>query len=149
MIRPTSTDRSSKPIPNEESSRSFSIERQFGFMLAGLSSGFGGWWLYRGRHGVLSYFFIALGGGLAIVTIFLPAALVLPTRLWMSIAGLMSFVMTPVILAVVYFGLITPIAVVQRLIGRDPLRRRAEPSDSYWRVYRERQHDIHHYEKMY
>jgi len=134
---------------NERPSRSFRIERQFGFLLAGLLVGLGGWWLYRGRHGGFPLILIGLGSALVILTACRPVALVLPTRLWMSLAELMSFVMTPVILAVVYFGLITPIAVVKRLLGWDPLRRRANPSDSYWRVYAERQHDIHHYEKMY
>src|SRR5438105_3073748 len=131
---------SSKRIGNEGSSRSFTIERQFGFMMAGLLAGLGGWWLYRGKHGVLPFILVSLSGGLVVLTIWLPSALVLPTRLWMSLAALMSFVMTPVILAVVYFGLITPIAVVKRLFGWDPLRRRASPSASYWRVYAERQH---------
>lgn len=118
-------------------------------MMAGLLAVLGGWWLYRGKHGVLPLILVVSASGLVVLTVCLPAALVLPTRLWMSLAELMSFVMTPVILAVIYFALITPIAVVKRLLGWDPLRRRAGPSNSYWRVYAERQHDIHHYEKMY
>jgi hypothetical protein len=67
----------------------------------------------------------------------------------MALAGVMSFVMTRVILAIVFFLIVTPIGVVKRMTGWDPLRRRAHPEQSYWAPYPERQRDPRHYEKMY
>jgi hypothetical protein len=44
-----------------------------------------------------------------------------------------GWVVGHVLLAVVYFGLITPLAAGFRLLGRDPLGRRFEPeAESYW-----------------
>lgn len=58
-------------------------------------------------------------------------------------AGLMlaafpiGWVISHVIMAVVFFGLLTPIGVFFRLIGRDPLQRRFEPQAStYWIPHR-------------
>jgi hypothetical protein len=57
--------------------------------------------------------------------------------------------MTRVILAIVFFLVLTPIGLIKRAMGWDPLHRRAVPGESYWRPYSERQHDPRHYEKMY
>ena len=78
-----------------------------------------------------------------------PRALVWPNRLWMGLAEALSFVMTRVILAIVFFALVTPIGLFRRLIGGDPLNRRAASSESYWKPYLSRQSDPRHYEKMY
>jgi hypothetical protein len=52
------------------------------------------------------------------------------------------------VLAVVFFGVITPIGFVARLFGWDPLRRRAPAAESYWRPYGARQRDRRHYERI-
>ena len=58
------------------------------------------------------------------------------------------FISTRVVLAIVFFLVITPVGIVTRLCGWDPLRRRAAPADSYWKPYSARQRDPRHYEKM-
>jgi hypothetical protein len=67
----------------------------------------------------------------------------------MKLAEGLSFVMTRLILGVVFFLVVTPIGVIKRLFGWDPLSRRGGHSDSYWTTYSERQRDSRHYEKMY
>ena len=57
--------------------------------------------------------------------------------------------MTSVILAIVYFGVVTPIGWIRKAVGGDPLRRRAAPAGSYWFPYSDRQRDPRHYEKMF
>jgi len=54
-------------------------------------------------------------------------------RLWMAFAVVLGFFMTRVILLVVFFGLVSPIGIVMRLAGRDPLDRSPTRSaDSWW-----------------
>jgi hypothetical protein len=67
----------------------------------------------------------------------------------MLLAEGLSFVTTRVILALVFFLVVTPIGVVKRLMGWDPLSRRAERRASYWQPYSERQRNPRHYEKMF
>ena len=44
-----------------------------------------------------------------------------------------GFVVSHIILAVLFYGMITPVGIVFRLIGRDPLRRKLDRSaTSYW-----------------
>jgi hypothetical protein len=78
-----------------------------------------------------------------------PRLLVVPNRLWMGVAEAMGFVMTRVILGLVFFLIVTPIGLLRRLTGGDPLGRRSRSAESYWKPYTERRHSPKHYEKMY
>jgi hypothetical protein len=129
--------------------KTFRAEREFGLIVGGVFLLLSSWWFYRGKFPHVSQITLPLGAALVILGLVFPKALVLPNKGWMALAEAMSFVMTRVILAVVFFGIVTPIGVVKRLFGWDPLYRRAAPGDSYWKPYTERQRDPRHYEKMY
>jgi len=92
---------------------------------------------------------LGLGGGLMLLGAFVPVALVVPNRAWMGLAAVLSSITTSIVLAVVFFGLVTPIGFIKRMSGWDPLRRRAKSSGSYWDIYPDRQRDARHYEKMF
>lgn len=130
--------------------RAYRAERDFGVAVGAVSALLGAWWLYRDKFpGVRPYF---LGAGVALVLFGLaaPRALVWPNRAWMALAEALGFVTTRVVLALVYFLVVTPIGVCKRLTGWDPLSRRGpRGAGSYWRPYPARQHDPRHYEKMY
>ena len=107
----------------------FRVEREFGLIVGGV--------------------FILLGAALLLLGTVFPRALIYPNKAWMKLAEALAFVMTRIILGLVFFLIVTPIGVFKRLTGWDPLHRRAGPSSSYWRPYSERQRDTRHYEKMY
>ena len=124
-------------------------EREFGLIVGGVLLLLSGWWLYRGKFPTLSHVTLPLGGLLVLLGLVFPAALVWPNKAWMALAEVLSFVTTRIILAFVFFVIVTPIGFVKRLFGWDPLHRRAPKSDSYWKPYSERQRDPRHYEKMF
>jgi Saxitoxin biosynthesis operon protein SxtJ len=129
--------------------RFYRQEREFGFIVGGIFVLLGCWWLYRGKLVDIAHWTIPLGTLLLLLGLLLPRALVIPSRAWMLLAEGLSFISTRLILAIVFFLMITPIGVLKRLSGWDPLNRRSRPSDSYWRPYPLRQRDPRHYEKMY
>jgi hypothetical protein len=131
------------------SDRSYAIERNFGLVVGAAFAAFGGWWLWRGKFLQVAPYVLALGLLLVLLGLIWPRALVVPNRLWMGLAAGMSFVMTRVILTAVFFLLVTPIGLLRRMFGGDPLQRRGAPSESYWRPYQSRQSDPRHFEKMY
>jgi hypothetical protein len=52
---------------------------------------------------------------------------------WMHAVAPLGWLVSHAVLAVIYFGIITPMGVVMRLFGRDTMRSRFEPdADSYW-----------------
>ncbi len=128
---------------------SFRAEREFGLVVGGVFVLLSAWWLYRGKFSSVSHVTLPLGTLLVLIGLVYPRALVWPNRAWMKLAEGLSFVSTRVILAVVFFGVLTPIGLIKRALGWDPLRRRARSSGSYWHSYSERQRDSRHYEKMY
>lgn len=129
--------------------QSFRIEREFGLVVGAVFVLLGGWWIYRGKLTSVAYVFLPLGSTLILLGLVLPMALVYPNKAWMKLAEVLSFVMTRLILGVVFFLIVTPIGVIKRLFGWDPLSRRGGRSPSYWTAYSGRQRDPRHYEKMF
>jgi len=131
------------------SKTSFRDEREFGLTVGIVLILLGGWWVYAGRWKVVATGFLALGPALVILGLLFPRALVLANRAWMALARLLSLFTTPIVLAIVFFGIFMPVGAIKRLFGWDPLRRRASPATSYWNPYNARQRDPRHFEKMY
>ena len=53
---------------------------------------------------------------------------------WMRFGPLASRVMTPLVLGIVFFGMIAPMALVRRLMGKDPMQRAFDPRQKSYRV---------------
>src|SRR6185436_6444977 len=129
--------------------RSFRAEREFGLIVGGACTLLGSWWFYRGKFTSAAHIVVPLGLVLFLLGIIIPRVLVYPNKAWMKLAEGMSFVSTRIILAIVFFGVLTPIGLIQRAMGWDPLHRRSDARDSYWQPYSKRQLDPRHYEKMF
>ena len=88
--------------------------------------------LYFWRHKETA---AAVAGALGALLVL--AALAVPTRLgpleraWMGLARLISKVTAPVFMGVVFFVVVTPIALLMRLVGRRPLVNR-ERDGGFW-----------------
>ncbi len=129
--------------------RSFRAEREFGLIVGAVFALLGTWWTYRGKFPAAAHVFLPLGVVLMFSGLTIPRVLVLPNRAWMTMAEGMSYVSTRVILAIVFFLVVTPIGLIKRSMGWDPLHRRSDSEESYWRPYSKRQQDPRHYEKMF
>ena len=115
--------------------KSFRTQREFGLVVGGVLSCLGSWWLYRGKFVNATHVVLPLGALLIIFGLVWPRALVLPNRAWMLLAEGLSFVTTRIILGLVFFLVLTPIGVLKRLSGWDPLSRRGARGESYWKPY--------------
>ncbi len=129
--------------------KSWRAEREFGLIVGGMLLLLGVWWTYRGKFHHVTQITLPLGSVLVLFAIVWPRILYYPNKAWMTLAEGLSFVSTRIILAFVYFAVVTPIGIIKRMTGWDPLSRRAAPRESYWHTYPERQRDPRHYEKMF
>ena len=129
--------------------KSWRAEREFGLIVGGMLLLLSCWWLYRGKFHSLTQFTLPVGALLVLFGMVIPRVLYYPNKAWMAFAEVLSYISTRIILAFVYFVVITPIGFIKRLSGWDPLDRRAARRESYWRDYSARQRDPRHYEKMY
>ena len=73
----------------------------------------------------------ALGALLALGALIAPTRLGPVERAWMALALLISRVTTPIFMGIVYFLVLTPMALAMRMAGKNPLRHRAAEG-GYW-----------------
>ena len=73
----------------------------------------------------------ALGGALLVAGLLVPGRLSGVHRSWMALAHAISKVTAPIMVGAIYFLVLTPIGLLMRLAGRDPLRHR-ERDGGFW-----------------
>ncbi len=89
------------------------------------------WGIFSGGQGFAK--FLWSFGALAFVTGITGTKLGLPTyRLWMGFVYIISSAITYSALTLVYFGVVTPLALFARLLGRDRLQLRSRGQSTYW-----------------
>ena len=86
------------------------------------------WW--RGRMGAV-YVLGSLGTLLVFAGLVIPARLGPVNRAWMGLAHLLSKITTPIFMGVVYFVVLTPIGMLMRLFGRDPMKHK-QADEGFW-----------------
>lgn len=109
--------------------------RHFGYLMGVIALVVGVWMTWKAGWMPANTALGIVGAGVAIALAgrLLPALLRPVFKLWMMLAVVLGFIMTRVILTIVYFGIVTPIGVVMRLARRDPLAKRPDRDvDSYW-----------------
>lgn len=105
--------------------------RKFGLTMAVALAIFGGLFLWRGKP-VAQYLFIA-AAVFAFFAALLPRALKPVQMIWMTLAFVLGWVMTRVLLTIVFYVGITPIAFIARLSRKRFLDLRFQPdAESYW-----------------
>ena len=68
----------------------------------------------------------------------------------MTLSLVLGLIMSHIILALVYYLVLTPIGLFMRILGKDPLTLRFDPkSDSYWVRREKKEWRRENYEKMY
>ncbi len=78
------------------------------------------------------YLLGSLCGIFFIITI-INANILLPlNKLWMKFGILLGMIVSPVIMAIIFFGIFTPIGIFMRLYGRDELRLNFKKRENHW-----------------
>ncbi|MCH7565290.1 MAG: hypothetical protein IH968_15870 [Gemmatimonadetes bacterium] len=104
--------------------------RKFGLTVGTAFLVLGGIALWRGRE-LPTQILWGLGGLLILGAALLPAKLKPVERAWMAMALQISRVMTPIVMGIVYFLVLTPIALVIRSAKGNPLVHRTDAT-GYW-----------------
>lgn len=76
---------------------------------------------------------LVLGALLLLLGIFVPSRLSTLHRLWLKVGAGIAKVVNPIILALLFFLVVTPMALFMRIVGRRPLRLAADrTAATYW-----------------
>lgn len=92
------------------------------------------------------------GAGILLILsgLLVPSALRSIERVWMIGARAMGYVMTRVILGLVFLLVFTPAGLLIRLLGKDPMHLRFDPrASSYWHDREDEQIDPERMERMF
>lgn len=106
--------------------------RKFGFLFAGVFACLSAYGAYHGANAAGVYGWLIAGIVLGLVAVAAPNLLTPLNKAWMKLGELMGKVVSPLVLGIIFFLLITPVALVTRLFGRDELRLKKANMNSYW-----------------
>jgi len=121
--------------------------RSFGLSVGGVLIVLSLLLVWRGRVGRAEII-----GGIGVVLVVLgylrPALLRVPSDAWWAFAGVLGWVNSRVLLSIAFFLVLTPLSVVWRLIGRDPMGRRRSAYLG-WVPHPQRYRDPQHFDRMF
>ncbi len=106
--------------------------RSFGLTMGAVTGLIGVVLLWRGRD--LYPYFLSVSGVFLASGLLLPGVLKPFHKAWMTLALMMGWVMTRVILFVLFFLVVTPLGLTARILGRDALGLKIDRDarSSYW-----------------
>ncbi|MDC3171576.1 hypothetical protein OA856_00905 [Pelagibacteraceae bacterium] len=87
---------------------------------------------FKSNFLILGYLFLFLSVLLLLIILIKVDTLLPFNRLWMRFGFLLGMIMQPIILALLFFILFTPIAFLFRIIRRDELRLKLVKKNTYW-----------------
>ena len=101
------------------------------------------------REKDLFIYFFSIGSVLIGLSLIAPTVLKPVHKIWMIFAVIIGWIMTRVILSVLFFSIITSIGIFTRLIGKDFLNLKSKNNESYWNI-RNKEHELNqNYEKQF
>ena len=105
--------------------------RAFGFVFAVFFSIVALWPLLNSAP--IRLWAAGVAGAITAAAVFNPNLLQPMNRLWFRFGMLLHKIVNPLVMAFLFFLTVTPIAIIFRLIGKDPLNRKPDPTcASYW-----------------
>ena len=90
-------------------------------------------YFYYSANVTWTYVFIAVALSFMLVTLIKSDALLPLNKLWMRFGLLLSMIVSPIVLGVIFFGLFTPYAVIMKIFGRDELRLKINKAETHWK----------------
>ena len=102
------------------------------------------------QKGDTGFIFLAVGLLFLFLGLIRPKLLGPIYKVWMAFALLLGFIMNHLILAFMFYVIISPIGIIKRMIKKDPLQTRLDPNTkSYWIQRTNENFSKEKYEKMF
>jgi len=93
------------------------ILRKFGLMVGGIFLLIG-FWIYYSSQSFVCIIFLSLGTLLLIFGLILPTSLSAVYKVWMGLAFTLGWVMSRVLLTILFYFVITPIGFAAKIVGK-------------------------------
>jgi hypothetical protein len=108
-------------------------ERRFGLLFTAVFVLLGayGWW-FNAFEPFLVLSFVGVGLLFGFISVFSPKILAPLNKAWFYLGRFLGKIFSPIVLGVIFFGILTPVGVITRLFGRDELRLKRSTKETYW-----------------
>ena len=106
--------------------------RQFAVLCLLFFGGLGAWRLWQRGADLQAITLVSGGTVIGLAGLVRPASIRLVFTGWMMAAFPIGWVVSRVVLGLLFYGVFTPVAAAFRLSGRDALHRRRQARPSYW-----------------
>jgi len=107
------------------SNRKFGLFFTIVFLVACLYS------YYYGKQ-IWVYMFGFICIGFLLITILKEDLLLSLNKIWMKIGIFLGNIINPIVMAIIFYGIFTPLAIFMHLFGRDELNLKLKKKNSYW-----------------
>ena len=108
-----------------------SSNRSFGLLFFIVFFIFGLWPLKNGDN--LNFYFIAVSSIFLVLGLINSKLLTSLNKLWIKFGEILGIIIAPIVMALVYFVILTPVSLIVRLFGKDLLGLKVlKEKDSYW-----------------
>jgi hypothetical protein len=107
--------------------------RNFGLLVGGIFGVIGLWPLVWRQQTPRSWALV-IAVFLVLPALVAPRVLSPVYRFWMALGEVLAWINTRIILGVVFYGVVTPIGLVMRMLGHDPMRRRRDAVGESYRA---------------
>ena len=122
--------------------------RKFGLTVGIVFLAIAAFLFWKGKESYLALGIV--GGFLVIVGLLFPIILRPLNKTWMTLAILMGWVMTRVILTVLFFAVLTPLGFIAKLFGKNFLDLKLDKEqNSYWEIREKKEIKPIDYEKQF
>jgi len=122
--------------------------REFAFLVGGILVVLGGWSLWREKPFYL--WLLGIGGALILAGWIIPKMLKPVHKLWMGLSICLGFIVSRIILTVLFYLILSPIAVMGRLFGKKFINTEFRTQEaSYWIPKKDSLHTPSFYENQF
>jgi hypothetical protein len=107
-------------------------ERKFGLLFAAIGLGLAVWGHFKDWPTGVSTGLAVAGGVFLLLAWLAPSVLSPLNKAWFALGLLLGKIVSPLVLGLMFYLLVTPFALVGRMMGRDELRLKKRQVASYW-----------------
>ncbi len=108
-----------------------SSDRSFGFVFTAFFAIVGLLPLLHGH--AIRLWWLGFSALFLLLALLVPASLAPLNRLWTRFGALLHRIVSPIVLGILFFLIVTPIGLLMRALGKDPLRMRLDhTAKTYW-----------------
>lgn len=109
--------------------------RSFGLTVGGIFAVIGAWPIIFG-DAEPRWWSLVLAGLLIVPALIFPGSLAGVYKRWMALGHMMGWINTRIILGAVFYLVVTPIGIIRRWLGKDPMGRQIKAELTTYRIIR-------------